>query len=119
MKVGDNLGYFRLLSEERGSLVPALQSQPELYPDVIVFWEAFNELSTHRQSGFAANPISVADIKAYSDLMGWGAWMGSQLMKYVRALDQAYLEWVNTPKEDRGKKKNLESSPKREQIGGG
>lgn len=105
-----------MLSYQRGSLTPTLEAMPEIFPDLAVFWEAFCELSAHRQIGFGACPISVAEVKAYADLLGWSSWMGSQLLKYVRALDKTYLEWLNKDKSGGTKP---DGTPKREQIGSG
>jgi hypothetical protein len=50
---------------------PILNSQPELFPDLLWIWEGFMFLTSSRQFGMASpQPILISEIVAYCELMG-------------------------------------------------
>ena len=71
-----------------------LDDAPELYPDVVPFWEAFMQLCLSRSaSGNGSNPLSVSDIYAWLKIHGVSDY--EQRVAYyesVVALDMAWLK---------------------------
>lgn len=68
-----------------------MASQPNLRDDLIEYWDAFNVL----HAGRSANaPIPLTEIAAYLDIVGVGS-ADDRLtwMRFLRAMDEAYLNW--------------------------
>lgn len=65
---------------------------PELYPDLEPYWQAFCALHNARQSGFAVQPITVAEVRHYCDVIGLPGVRERRLMlDAVQTLDQEFL----------------------------
>lgn len=72
---GDQYEWFLKLQEERdqkaeaqdreSTLLPALASKPEIFPDLMLYWNAFQELTTSRDTGFGVGYIKYSEITNY------------------------------------------------------
>jgi hypothetical protein len=82
---------FLLDEEEHGRPVPALDEMPELVGSNMLSWTAFTELSSQRQQGFSASPISIQDILAWMDLNRIEQDLRLMLFDHIRELDQCLL----------------------------
>lgn len=71
-----------------------LEDGPELEPESIEFWDAFNLLSSCRPVGMSSvAPIPVAEVLAYCQLHE--VVDGPEMHRMIRAMDSAYLDWQN------------------------
>jgi hypothetical protein len=80
-------------NEKNGRPPPkALRNRPILTFEEAEAWQAFNEISSSRQFGFGANPISCGDVLAWCRLNLFPSWRRGWLWRMVKALDVAFLE---------------------------
>lgn len=72
--------------EQEGTHIPLLDTRPELYPDLIKYFEAFNALSSSRATSFSgAGHIPRSEARSY-------------IIEELRILDfeeqQEFLHWI-------------------------
>jgi hypothetical protein len=94
------------LAARQGKLPTALDEEPELFVDVLPYYEAYRDLMNSRSIGMAVGPVPMTEIAAYLTLhphLDAGL-----LIRYVRELDGVYLEHVA----------NNRQKPKHNPIGG-
>lgn len=73
-------------------MVPALESQPEVHPDLIETWQAFQDLSNSRSLGFCANPIQVSEIEAWLRIHGITAIEDRvECYRLIKSLDAVWM----------------------------
>lgn len=75
---------------------------PELYDDVIIYWQAFQELDQNRTVGFNVNPIAISEIDAWLRIHGVDE--GNEKIEYfqlIKALDRVYLNWNKEKQEEK------------------
>ena len=88
---GDALQDLYLL-EQRGFEVRALKERPEVHPLLHPVWRAWNTLHRHRSVGMSINPIAIADIAGYLDIMGFtDTEVRVQWLELISALEDEYL----------------------------
>ena len=77
---------------QRMPLPSVIEDCPELIPGLEVFYEAFIELSSCRQSGFGASPIPWDAMNTYADVNKFEGEDKDEFFYFVRALDNHYLK---------------------------
>jgi hypothetical protein len=87
----------------RQPLPPAFKNAPELRLGSQFAFDAFFELSTCRQVGFAPGPIPWRDIIEYGSFHGLERDSLADLIVLIRTMDKAYLEHVaaQSPKKEK------------------
>lgn len=76
----------------------ALDNRPELYDDLVLYWDAWITLSRSRQE---ASGLLVSEILLYADRIG--VVDGIEFLEIVSKLDNAYLKAVNKGKKGAAK----------------
>lgn len=71
-----------------------LAMRPDLTAYEMIFYGAFNDISTERQSGMAMGPIPSSAIAAYTNRHDLTRLQGDQLYLIVRAMDAAFTAAV-------------------------
>ncbi|AXQ69189.1 tail assembly chaperone [Caulobacter phage CcrBL9] len=93
--------------------------QISIYDDLIWAWNAFWRLSAARDIGFdRPNRIKVSEVKAYADLKRLNPYKASDLLFYVDALDERWMEHAEDARlkaEEERKKKQKDITPTRPQ----
>jgi len=56
-----------------------------------IYYDAFHDLNTCRQSGFGAGPISWASIRDYAQTFEFDDEQQDDLFYFIRVMDNAYL----------------------------
>jgi len=51
-------------------LPEAYYNRPELYPDLVIYWKYFMDISSSRSAGMGIECLKISEIKAYCDLIG-------------------------------------------------
>lgn len=74
---------------------PWFEENVDLLPGEDLYIIAFRELTTERQLGMSMGPIPVSQIKKWAVEYGFDDTMRSVFVRFVRALDIAYMEWVH------------------------
>ncbi len=74
-----------------------IANAPQLWFGLELYYEAFWELSTCRTSGWSVGPIPWLAISEYARVFQFSDRQSDNLFKYVRELDQAYLNF-HSPK---------------------
>lgn len=78
----------------KGKSVPALESQPEVHPDLVETWQAFQDLSNSRTVGFCVNPIQVSEIEAWLRIYGITEVENRvECYRLIKSLDSIWLTW--------------------------
>jgi hypothetical protein len=85
-------------------ILPALANQPDLFPDLAIFYNAFNALSTSRDSGFGMGYIKYSEISKYID--EWQIWNMEERFEWIhwiQTIDRIYVK-LQSDKQDQDKK---------------
>jgi hypothetical protein len=91
-------------AQRAGRDVPErLKNAPELPLDLQFYFEAFCELNSCRQMGFAAGPIPITAIFAYSEHYGLSAIEEQDLIYYVQVLDRKFLDFAEKKNKQQNK----------------
>ena len=69
-----------------------IQNAPDLYTGLELFFEAFIELNTCRQTGWGPGPIPFTAIWDYCTFLGLTYEESGDLLYHVRRMDEAYLK---------------------------
>ena len=99
---GEGRDRIKLLEEAsaaRGTELPEALRRPELRAGLWVYSHAFRELSTCRQIGFGHGPIPWLAIRAWCVDWGFDGDEYEYFVAMIRAMDNAFLEYVNKKKE--------------------
>ena len=95
--------------QESGVEVKELNDQPEMFEDLIIYWRAFNILSTSRQSGFGLGYIPFNQIVAFLDEERIVGYERGDYVEWIQTIDKIYVK-VNSDqqksKESKAKKKH-------------
>jgi hypothetical protein len=78
---------------ERLPLPHAIQSAPDLWLGLELYYGAFVDLNTCRQSGWSVSPIPWTAIADYARAFRIEGEQRDDLFFFVRAMDTAYLEF--------------------------
>lgn len=70
-----------------------IANAPELQMGLSLFFEAFFDLHTTRTVGLEQGPIPWPAVEEYAQRLGLDEGQREELHVYVRAMDNAYLEW--------------------------
>lgn len=65
--------------------------RPEIEPYQELYWYAFNDLTTERQSGMGVGPIPVSKIEAYAKKLGLSPDEADRFEIILRRMDEAYV----------------------------
>lgn len=68
------------------------QNAPELDPTLVIFFNAFQDLTTARTYGMSEGPIPWLAVAQYCDYNGYEGDLWEDVMYHVRALDREYLK---------------------------
>lgn len=88
------------------------QNTPDLPQHLLLFFQAFKDLSSQRAIGFSIGYIPYIDIVTYARLYGFSEELEEDLVFFVRGLDEHYIQLVNdenTKQQERLKSKNSQS----------
>jgi hypothetical protein len=86
---------FLLSKAKKGETVKALDDRPELFPDLVCYWKAFNELHKARPVAAAPTPIPIPDILAWLTIFDIrGAEARQDYYHFISVLDSAWLKWA-------------------------
>lgn len=86
--------------------VPALDREPDVYPDLVWAWDAWCELSGRRQAGFSPNPITYEAAVAWLNENGAAASCVRQVLHdAVGILDGELFRLLAEENERNAKKK--------------
>ena len=75
----------------RGLDTPSFEGGPVLSPDLVPYYEAFSELNAQRSIGFEENPISMADLRAWLELVDMPRVSWPDYHRWVMHLDGVYM----------------------------
>lgn len=90
--------------QAKGKKVPALEKRSELYPDLTLPWQAFNELHRARNVGFDVVPLSVHDIEAWLNLHEIVGEERREIFSLVSEMDVFWVDWARQQYKVPGKK---------------
>lgn len=87
-----------------------LDDEPEIFQDLIVYWNAFHILSSSRSSGFGIGAIPLSAYESYFRIFDVDS-LEEQLdyLRFVGVLDSEYLKYQEEQREEE-QKKNKQSS---------
>jgi len=97
---------------KQGKSVPAIESKPELFPELLPIWRMFNELSLTCGNGFGGLNLSPETVEAYCRIRGMV--MTEEKYDLILAMYRALLDFnekkrpkpktpANIPTKPRGK----------------
>lgn len=88
--------------QRQGIAVESLDNKPELFPDSLQIWEAWQYLHLRRQStGFGVSAIPLTEIQAWCDLCGLSSIEDKlEMMELITAMDASWLEWARSKDTD-------------------
>ena len=77
----------------RGLSTPALDSQPEMYQDLVPVWDSFWQLHSARGCGYGGAPqaITVADVAAMLDIQDVAQAKRAEWCRLICAMDTAWM----------------------------
>lgn len=89
-----------------------LDDEPDLFKDLIQYWQAFHVLSSSRSSGMSIGAIPLSAYESYFRIFGIDS-LEERLnyIKFVGILDNEFLEYQRE-KDEAEKKKKQQSDPK-------
>lgn len=104
LKYGSKLEWFEDLEAQEERPIPALDSKPTLYPDLVLDWEAFWTISSSRQIGMSLGSIQISEVLAFMEMFGIDDYdQRKAMLRRIQVLDSAYLEYF-AEKEKRKKR---------------
>lgn len=100
--------------EQEGTHIPLLDTRPDLYPDLIKYFEAFNALSSSRTTSFSgAGHIPISEIRSYLDEMNTMDFEERQeYIHWIQTLDNEYVGFHSEKSKKRTKPKKPFTRPK-------
>jgi hypothetical protein len=113
---GDKLDWFMKLQEDldkkaekagkESTLLPALAKRPEIFQDLVIFYNAFNAVSPSRQSGMGLGYIPLSEIRGYLDEFGvCGTEARLEWINWIQFIDRTYVRLHSEKKEKEAKSK--------------
>ena len=119
---GEDYEWFLKLQESRdekaakagkeSSLLPALANKPDLFSDLIIYYQAFQAVSTSRDSGFGIGYIKLSEIRGlldewnlynYEDRLEWIQW--------IQFIDRIFVKLQSDKQKKNKKSKERKTSP--------
>lgn len=86
-----------------------LDDEPDLFSDLIEYWQAFHILSSSRSTGFGVSSIPLPAYESYFNIMGVDSLEERfNYIKFVGVLDNEFMRWQGE-KNEAEKKKNKSS----------
>lgn len=92
-------------AEKRGLPVKALENQPELYPDLVPYWLAFQELNMTRRVGWQAEALSFTDVLSWLLLADVDQEEWSEYKRWISFLDGIWMAWSRNRAKEEAKKR--------------
>ena len=91
----------------KGKVLKALEDEPDLFPENVLAWNAFQDLHEQRQPGFAGPcPLTYSDIHAWIQLNGVHEPPEMEtLSRRLRLLDRTWMKWAMDDQESKRKRK--------------
>lgn len=89
------------------------EKPPELPQHLVIFFQAFKDLSTQRSVGFAVGYIPYLDILTYARAYNFSEELEQDLIFFVRGLDEHYLQVINNEQQKKNeqiKQQNTKNS---------
>lgn len=84
---------------------------PELFPDLMPFWVAFQQLSTSRQSGMGMGYIPLSEIRGYLDEYRIIEWEDRlEWIQWIQTIDRNFVSIHSESKND-SKKPQKQDQP--------
>jgi hypothetical protein len=107
------LEWVRQLEADGHDTTGMLDEEPDLFHDLHPYWNAFQILSSSRNSGMSIGAIPLPAYESYFRIFGIDS-LEEQLayLKFVGALDNTYLKWQGDEHEKERKKNERKSKSK-------
>lgn len=98
------------LEDDGHDVTGMLDEEPELFQDLYIYWNAFQILSSSRNSGMSIGAIPLPAYESYFRIFDIDS-LEEQLthLKFVGALDNEYLRWQGEESEKKRKKSESKS----------
>jgi hypothetical protein len=77
--------------EDQGHVIPELQNKPELFPELIPYLSAFQDLTTSRQTGFGMGYIPYSEICSYLTENRIPYPDREEFLRWIRFIDSEYV----------------------------
>ena len=78
----------------RGQVLKENQTAPELRPDLLFYWDAFNDLSTCREVGMSVGPIPYLAILTFAKEEEIKGIEFEELKHVITSMDGVYLDHI-------------------------
>jgi len=85
--------HMRYQDKDESEIPAALLDEPELLQGLALYYNAFWELFSDRQLGMSVGPIPYSSIMMYSREWNLDEEMSHAMLKLVRKMDNAFIEW--------------------------
>lgn len=96
MQWGARAQFLEDMAAETGVMPAALVNRVDVRPDLLLYWQAFDDLSGARPVGFGgAGDIPWTALDQWATRHGVTGDMFDMLVDVVRRMDAAWLKWVN------------------------
>jgi hypothetical protein len=83
----------RYQDKDESEIPDALLNEPELLQGLSIYYDAFWEVFPDRQLGMSVGPIPYSSIVTYSKEWNLDEEMSATMLRLVRKMDNAFLEW--------------------------
>ena len=83
----------RYQDKDESEIPPALLDEPDLLQGLTLYYDAFWELFNDRQLGMSVGPIPYSSIVTYCKEWDMDGEMSQIMLRLVRKMDGAFLEW--------------------------
>lgn len=81
-------------------LPDVIKNAPDLLIGLELYFEAFIELNTTRQTGWGAGPIPTSAIYEYAYCLGLDEEETEDLLYLIRKMDEAFLQYMKRKSQD-------------------
>jgi len=105
LSIQDNYNWFVQL-ELDGQKVPILDKEPEIFHDLLPYWEAFRALISCRNTGFGIGHIFYSEIVAYLNENEILRYERATYIKWIQFIDSVFVELVNKKEKPKVKLKD-------------
>jgi len=80
---------------------------PQLYPDLVPYWEAFQDLLLTKQSGFSgAESVTYTEILSYFQIKGVPREEWKEFSKWILVLDNEFIKLQREASSEKRSKRN-------------
>ena len=99
------LEWVKNLEAEGNDVTGMLDEEPDLFPHLHAYWNAFHILSSSRNSGMSVGAIPLPAYESYFRIFGVDSLEERlEYIKYIGVLDSKFIEWQGEKSEKEQKK---------------